>query len=67
MSKALWKLCKFQGRSASSTGLQNQHTGYSYNVAGGVPPNFSHRVHSPFTLSIIPHDTWRMVSFTDES
>ncbi len=42
----------------SSTGLQNQYTGDSYNLSGGAPPNVSHGVHSPFHL--IDFSPWRM-------
>ncbi len=47
---------EFDGRSTSSTGLQNQHTGYIENLAGGAPlslimefnPLSPHRVQSFF-------------------
>ncbi len=56
MSKVQWKLRKFQGRSTSSTGLQNQYTGYSYNVAGGAPLTLA--------IEFIPLSPYRLFPMT---
>ncbi len=38
--------------------LQNQYTGYSYNLVGGAPPNLAMEFVSPFHL--IDYSPWRM-------
>ncbi len=49
----------FRWRSTSSTGIQNQYSGYSDNLAGGAPPNIAIEFIplSPYRVLLVAHGT----------